>query len=147
MVSVAAATTSTRVDAWLYARLDGGAAHVPSCAGRRYPDDTAPQDVIYPYVHYTLLSGVEVLAVEGAPVMSDLVYLVEAIAKTGTWATVQGPSDEIHAALHQQRGSTPGADGLILSSICEEQIRRAELVEGTRYRYLGWRVRIHAEAA
>jgi hypothetical protein len=136
---VATATLSTRLDDFIYARLSAVA------SGRRYVDDTAPTNVTFPYVQYSLLSGQQIAVLEGARIMGEYVYLVQAIGRTGTYDDVEAPSDQIYAALHRVTGSVAGL--LVLSSVCEEEVRRAETKDGgVRYRYLGWRCRFQTQS-
>ena len=133
-------TLSTRVDDWLWATLRAG---VPAVANRVYVDDTAPASVTWPMVQYSLLSGLSVPVLEGVRILGRFVYIVQAISKTGSWDDVEAASDQIYTALHRQTGSVTGA--AIISSICEEEVRRAETTDaGVRFRYLGFRVRIEA---
>lgn len=137
------AVLSVRVDDWIYGRLD--ATNVPATNGRRHIDDTAPMNVLFPYAQFSLLSGVEVLGLNGTRIIGRFVYIVQAIARTGSWDAVEAAADQIYASLHQKTGTATGV--VISSSICEEEVRRAEIVEGVRWRYLGWRVRIEAISA
>lgn len=135
------ATLSTRVDEWIYGRLSG--ALVPAAAGRRYIDDSAPATVTYPYVQFSMLSGVQTPVLNGTRLWGEYVYIVQAIGKSGTWASVEPASDQIYTSLHRTTGEADSVE--IQTCFCEEEIRRAEVEEGgTRYRYLGWRVRIVA---
>ena len=135
------ATLSTRVDEWIYSRLS--AALVPATNGRRYVDDSAPATVVSPYVQFSMLSGQQMPVLNGTRLWGEYVYIVQAIAQSGTWASVEAASDQIYTALHQQTGIADSVE--IQSCFCEEEIRRAEVEEGgTRYRYLGWRVRLIA---
>jgi hypothetical protein len=138
---VVTSTLSTRIDEWIYGRL--AAATVPATNGRRYIDDSAPATVTYPYAQFSMLSGQQMPVLNGTRLWGEYVYIVQAIAQSGTWASVEAASDQIYAALHQQTGTADSVE--IQYCACEEEIRRAEVEEGgTRYRYLGWRVRIVA---
>jgi hypothetical protein len=138
---VVTSTLSTRIDEWIYGRL--AAATVPATNGRRYIDDSAPATVTYPYAQFSMLSGQQMPVLNGTRLWGEYVYIVQAIAQSGTWASVEAASDQIYAALHQQTGTADGVE--IQYCACEEEIRRAEAEEGgTRYRYLGWRVRLVA---
>jgi hypothetical protein len=137
-----AATLSPRVDDWLWPTLRTG---VPAVANRVYVDDSAPVGVGLPYVQWSLLSSVATLTLGGTRIKDNLVYVVQAIDRSGSWATVVTPADQIRTALHQQRGAT--ADVVIDSCIVEEEVRRPETTDaGVKWRYLGWRVRIEAES-
>jgi hypothetical protein len=133
---------STRVDAWLDATLKADATLAALVGARVFPDDTAPAAVTFPYVRTQFLSGVSVSEIAGVRILETFVYLVEGIAQSGTWTSVQPVADAIYFALHRATGSVTGAQ--ILSCVCEEEVRRAESDEGVRYRYLGWRCRIQA---
>jgi hypothetical protein len=134
------ATLSTRVDDWIWTTLRSGVAAV---SNRVYSEDTAPTNVTYPYIYFSLLSGLSVPVLEGARLLGRFVYIVQAVARSGNYDAVEAASDQIYTSLHQQTGAVAGIE--ILSSICEEEVRRAETLEGgTRFRYLGWRVRIEA---
>lgn len=131
------ATLSTRVDEWIYSQLASVA------GGRRYIDDTAPATVTSPYVQYSMLSGTQTPVLNGTRLWGEYVYIVQAIAKSGTWASVEAAADGIYTTLHQQTGTADSVE--IQYCVCEEEIRRAETEEGgTRWRYLGWRVRVVA---
>lgn len=131
------AALSTRVDEWIYAQLAGVA------SGRRFIDDSAPANVVSPYVQFSMLSGTQTPVLNGTRLWGEYVYIVQAIARSGTWASVEATADAIYASLHQQTGTADSVE--IQYCICEEEIRRAEAEEGgTRYRYLGWRCRIVA---
>jgi hypothetical protein len=135
------ATLSTRVDEFIYSRLS--AANVPAAGGRRYVDDSAPTNVVSPYAQFSMLSGQQMPVLNGTRLWGAYVYIVQAIAQSGTWASVEALSDQIYTSLHQQTGTADGVE--IQTCFCEEEIRRAEAEEGgTRWRYLGWRVRIVA---
>lgn len=135
------ATLSTRVDEWIYGRLS--VANVPAAGGRRYVDDSAPATVTSPYAQFSMLSGQQMPVLNGTRLWGEYVYIVQGIARSGTWSSVEAVSDQIYASLHQQAGTADGVE--IQTCFCEEEIRRAEVEEGgTRWRYLGWRVRIVA---
>jgi hypothetical protein len=131
------ATLSTRVDEWIYSQLAGVA------GGRRYIDDSAPDTATYPYVQFSMLSGQQMPVLDGTRLWGEYIYIVQAIARSGTWASVEAVADGIYTNLHQQTGTADSVE--VQTCFCEEEIRRAEVEEGgTRYRYLGWRVRIVA---
>jgi hypothetical protein len=135
------ATASTRVDRWLDTVLKAG---VPAVAGRVYVDDKAPATVVYPYVQYSPLSLQTLLTVNGNRVLTTCVYVVQAIAQSTTFASVETAADQIHTTLHQTSGSVTGI--YVGSSVCEEEVRRAEAEPGEpSFRYLGFRVRLLAE--
>ena len=135
------ATLSTRVDEFIYGRLS--AANVPATNGRRYVDDSAPSNVVSPYAQFSMLSGQQMPVLNGMRLWGEYVYIVQAIAQSGTWASVEAAADQIYTSLHQQTGVADGVE--IQTCFCEEEIRRAEVEEGgTRWRYLGWRVRLVA---
>jgi hypothetical protein len=136
------ATVSTRLDDWLDATLKAG---VSAVNGRCYLDDKSPVTPTYPYVQYSMLSGRPIAVIAGTRILSEFVYLVQAIAQSSTYAAVEAASDQIYTSLHQQTGSATGV--YVGSVICEEEVRRAETVEGgARYRYLGFRCRLLVEA-
>lgn len=136
------ATVSTRLDRWLDTVLRAG---VPAVSNRVYVDDKAPENVTFPYVQYSLLSGFAKMEVAGARFLTEFVYIVQAIAESNTFASVEAASDQIYTTLHRASGNATGI--YVGSSICEEEIRRAEANPGEpRRRYLGWRVRLLCEA-
>jgi len=136
---VSAPTLSTRVDEWIWANAR---LNVPSVNNNVYPEDNAP--INGPYVQFSMLSGMEVMGMNGTRVMLDSLYIIQAIAETGDFKVIEPISDQIYNAFHR-KFNQPTANATILSSVCEEEIRRALSTEaGTRYRYLGFRVRIQA---
>lgn len=133
---------SPAVYLWIYAQLEADSARPTAAPGGTYPDDTAPSAVTFPYLRVQSLSGVQTSVLNGTRILGTYVFLVECIAKSGTWASVQDGADLIYRALHQKRGSQGAVT--INSCVCEEEMPRAENADGVRYRYLGWRVRIEA---
>jgi hypothetical protein len=138
---VVVSTLSTRIDEYLWTTLRSG---VPAVSNRVYVDDSAPANAgAVPFVNFSMLSGQQMPVLNGTRLWGEYVYIVQAIAKSGTWASVEAVADQIYTSLHQQTGVADGVE--IQYCACEEEIRRAEAEEGgTRWRYLGFRVRIIA---
>lgn len=142
-------TLSTRVERWIYDRLN--VANAPALGGRRYPDDTAPGNVVSPYGQYHMLSGIERSVLDGTRLWGEFVYAIQVIGQTGTWigdfpgtsVSMEDAADQLYLALHDHAGTTGGVE--IQSCFADEMLKRADATEGgTRWRYLGWTFRIVA---
>lgn len=137
------ATLSTRVDQWLYGKLVAG---VTAVSGRVHGDGAAPAGTVLPFVDFALLSSLIVGGLNGTRIVGRLVYLVEVVATADGYTPLEAGSDQLYTTLHQHPRDSSVAGLVISSCICEEEVRRVGVGDDRDTRYLGWRVRIEAEA-
>lgn len=137
------ATLSTRVDEWLYTKLAAG---VTAVSGRVHGDGPDMSGMVHPFADFLLLSSLTILGVEGVRILQRLVYQVEIVAEAESYTPLQTGADQVYTTLHQHAPDASVAGIVVLSSVCEEEVRRTEVVESTQWRYLGWRVRLEVES-
>jgi hypothetical protein len=114
-------------------------------AGDRIHSGSAPAGTAQPYVVIQVQSsGNDLYTVGAYRVWADPLFIVKAVAKTGSWSTLTATADAIDAALHDKEGTVSG--GTIYECIRERPFSLIENDEGVEYRHLGgfYRVRVGA---
>lgn len=129
------ATVATDLNA-LYAGL----------ASRIYVD-VAPDDVAWPVIVFQCQTPPrDIRGVGVSRVMVDTLYVVKAIAQSDTYAPLRDVARVIDAAMTQAAPSAIN-DGLVLSSIRQNEFRLATQEKGSQYRHLGGEFQMYAQAA
>lgn len=138
------ADETTRVDAWLFARLTGDAPLVALTP--RIFADVVPQGETFPAVVYQLQAGTDVRTATGdGRIMINGLWLVKAIGDTDTFAGLAPIADRVDFLLEESGGGAAGADGAVFTSMRESPFRLVEPDEGVQYRHLGGMYRIYAQ--
>lgn len=119
---------------WLVGALRDDAA-VTALVGSRVYSELAPQGAAMPYVIVQNQASVDVLGVGSRRIMSELLFVVQAVGRGASYAVLAPIADAIDAALHLAGGVT--AEGRVLGCRREEPFRRPEVTNGVQYRRLG----------
>lgn len=104
----------------------------------------APQGVAYPFVVFSLLSGIDYPIAGGGRLWSNMLWLIEAVDKTSSFGgNLKTAVGRIDAALQATRSTV--TDGVISACVREEAFSLAEVGPGgEQYRRMGGRYRIFA---
>lgn len=139
-------------DTWLYETLTGDTALMAEVNGVH--STQASQAVALPYVVFEWLAGTDVMYVNAHRVWHSGVWVVRAVAQTGSWNDLSAAADRIDVLLHRESGFPTGwvdvwsagwVIGRVFSSVRESAFRNAYSDEGRQYRELGGRFRIDVQ--
>lgn len=132
------------IEPWIYASLVGDAdvvslvGGVDSISGTLSVGDLAP-----PYVTFMMQSSRDVTGNAGVIISTTNLYMIKAVARTGSWDDLRPIDARIHALFHRPNTEidVPGGS---LTSHRENIIAYPEVTEGVQYRHLGAVYRIRA---
>jgi hypothetical protein len=114
-------------------------------SGRVFPD-MAPDGTKYPFIVYQCQSPPrDVRGVGVVRVMVDTLYVVKAVAQTLTWDPLVPVAKAIDQAMTSADTTVVG-DGLVLSSVRQEQFSLVTVESGKQFRHFGGQYRIQAQA-
>ena len=137
----------TRVATWLYSLLAPVAlaqefSHTEDGQTvTRVREGVAPDGWPFPYILFQHQApGNDVSTLEGR-VWATPLYLVKAVAETGSWAALAATADEIDRRLHKAKGTV---DGYAIESRRERPFSLIEHPGNVEHRHLGgfYRIRI-----
>jgi hypothetical protein len=142
-MSSGAAETVDLVEPWIYSSLTNDEqllelVGLDSISGTLSVGDLAP-----PYVTFMNQSSRDVTGNAGLIISTNNLYMIKAVARTGSWDDVKPIAARIFALFHRPNTEidVPGGS---LTSHRENIINYAEITEGVQYRHLGAVFRIRA---
>ena len=133
------------VEPWIYHRLSTDTAlltlvNIGSISG------TLSVEVLpTPYVTFLCQSPRDVVGNAGQRISTDNLYMIKAVAQTGTWDDILPIADRIDALFHLS-GQVISVSGGSLSSVRQSVVQYPEVDDGLQYRHLGGIFRIRASA-
>lgn len=139
-------------DTWLYETLNSDSTLM--AAVNSVHSTQASRTSILPYVVFEWLAGSDIMYVNAHRVWHSGVWIVKAVATTGSWNDLSAAAERIDVLLHRQSGIPSGyvdvysdgmAIGQVFSSVRESAFRNAYSDEGRQYRELGGRFRIDVQ--
>jgi hypothetical protein len=137
------------VDLWVKAQLDARAAEFNAVAAglsTRIFLDYAPEGTPYPFVIYQCQSPPrDVRGVGLSRVLIDTLYVVKAVSQVDSYAPLAPIAKVIDAAMTSAAGSAV-EDGLVLTSVRQDQFSMVERDQGTQFRHFGGEYKIQAQA-
>jgi len=130
----------SRVNQWLITSLTSDASLVGMVGGRIFIDE-APEGTATPMIIAAFLGGADkVLTSTGR--LTQVLYLIRAVAQSGTYETVSNLADRIEAVMNVPIGGTV-VDGVRISTCFREQPhQRMDSQFGIRTVYMGGFYRI-----
>lgn len=139
------------VDTWVEARLSDVAVAASlnainaGLSGRVFLD-YAPKGTAWPVVIFQCQDPPrDVRGVGTSSVMIDTLYIVKTVAQVDEYAPLAPIASVLHAAMTTSTGDAVG-DGLVLTSVRNDQFSMVEVDEGIQFRHLGGVFRIQATA-
>lgn len=133
------------VDKWLYSTLTGDAT-LTGLVGGRISGTLSDQVLALPYVHFSLQSDRNIIALGGETIVVDCRYLVKAVGKTSSWSTILPIARRINQLVHRPYETFQVAGVGSLSTHRDSIVQQAEIDSGIQYRHLGGIYRIRASA-
>lgn len=124
--------------AWIKSTLDNAVG-----VSDRVYFDVAPQDTSFPLAIYQYQSGTDTMVVNAHRVFSDMAWIVKAVDRETSLATLRNVAGSIDAALHRASGTADG--GTVLYCTREAPFQLTEEIDGIIYRHLGGVYRIVAK--
>lgn len=108
-------------------------------------EDVAPVGTDYPFIVWQCQTPPrDVRGVGTFRVMVDTLYVVKAVAQATSYAPLAPVAAVIDAAMTSSTGATVD-DGLVFTSVRNDQFALREISEGTQFRHLGGEYRIQAQ--
>lgn len=138
--------TVDMVEPWIYDRLASDSqilalVGVDSISGTLSATPLTP-----PYVTFLMNSTVDVITAAGGDrISTENLYVIKAVAASGSWDDVRAAANRIDALFHLPN-TVVTLGGGSLSSIRERVVSYPEIDEGVQYRHLGGIFRIRASA-
>ena len=112
---------------------------------QRIYEDVAPADASYPFIVWQCQSPPrDVRGVGTFRVMVDTLYVVKAVTQASSYAPLAPIAKVIDSAMTNAEGSVV-SDGLVFTSVRDDQFSMREISEGTQFRHLGGEYRIQAQ--
>jgi hypothetical protein len=136
-------TELSAADKWLYTVLSGDAQLVGLINGRVF-DTLAPESAAFPYVVFQYQGGHDVRGNGPTRVMTNSLYLVKAVGRGGSYASLWPIANRLDELLHAQHGAN--ADGQAWA-VREQPFKLLEVDNGVQYRHLGGLYRIYVMEA
>ena len=124
--------------AWLKATLDNAVG-----VSDRVYFDVAPQSTSFPLAIFQYQTGSDTMVVNARRVFSDMSWIVKAVDRETSIATLRNVAGSIDAALHRAEGTADG--GTVLYCTRESPFQLTEEIDGVLYRHLGGVYRIVAK--
>lgn len=140
------------VTKWVIDRLKGAPytasfEAVVAGLGTRIYEDLAPEGTTYPFIVVQCQSPPrDIRGVGETRVMVDTLFLVKAVSQGTSYDPLTPIVKVIDTAMTSPQGGTVGADGLVFTSIREDQFSLTTVEAGTQFRHLGGEYRIQAQA-
>lgn len=111
----------------------------------RVYEDVAPNDARLPYIVWQCQSPPrDVRGVGTFRVMVDTLYIVKGVSQGTSYAPLAPVAAAIDRAMTNSTGSAV-EDGMVLTSVRNDQFSLREVAEGTEFRHLGGEYRIQAQ--
>lgn len=111
----------------------------------RVYEDVAPHDALMPFIVWQCQSPPrDIRGVGVFRVMVDTLYVVKAVSQGTSYAPLAPVVAAIDRAMTNAEGSAV-EDGLVLTSVRNDQFSLREVAEGTEFRHLGGEYRIQAQ--
>lgn len=128
---------------FIYGKLSADTALTAVVSTRIYNQE-APQNATYPFVVFSFLSGIDYPIAGGGRLWTNMLWLIEVVAKTSSFGgDLKTAAGRLDAALQATSGSV--TDGAVSACVREEAFQLAEVGPGgEQYRRLGGRYRIFA---
>lgn len=139
------------IDLWIKTRLldptvQAALDSISTGLGAKVFPDFAPKDATWPVIIFQCQDPPrDVRGVGTSSVMVDTLYIVKVVAQADSYDDLADPARVLHGALTTSTGDAVG-DGLVLTSIRENQYSMTEVDEGVQFRHLGGIYRIQATA-
>lgn len=140
--------TVALIEPWIYSVLAGDATllGLVNDGAASISGTASPTPLPTPFVSFSFDSGLDVLTGAGADrIALNALYLVKAVAATGSWDDVAPVAARVDALLHRPYQVMTVAGGS-LSCSREKIVQYPEVNEGVQYRHLGGLYRIRASA-
>lgn len=130
----------TAGESWLYDCLSGDAT-LTGLVGSRIVDRIAERGQDYPLVVFQFQGGHDVMGVAAARLLGQEVFLVKAVGRAPSYATLKPIAKRIDELLHKAHGETD--DGKVRACVREQPFKMVELIDGIEYRHLGGLYRLY----
>ena len=132
------------IEPWLYSTLSEDPELI-DLVGDRVSGTLSSVPLRPPYVTFSLQDPLDVIGVGGIRISTDNLYVVKAVAQSGSWADVRPIADRIDYLIHRPGSTMQSATGS-LTCIREKTAQMVEVDDGLQYRHLGGIYRIRASA-
>lgn len=133
------------VEPWLYAKMTGDSALVSLVTLDGISGTLSVETLPLPYATFLNQSTRDIGVVDGGRITTDNLYMIKAVAKTGSWSDVLPIARRINA-LFDLPGQVITLSNGSLSCYKERTVQYPEVDEGLQYRHLGGIFRIRASA-
>lgn len=143
--SAAMVETIDLVEPWLYSALSSDPQLVEMVGVDSISGTLSPEVLDPPYVTFLMQSTRDVSEVAGIRISTDNLYIVKAVAQTGSWDDVRPIANRISGLLHRPHEVVSLPTGS-LTCTRERIVQYPEVDEGLQYRHLGAIFRIRASA-
>jgi hypothetical protein len=142
-MSIHAAETVDLIEPWIYSTLTGDDDLLALVGEASISGTLSVGDLEPPYVTFLNQSSRDVQGNAGQIISTTNLYMIKAVARTGSWDDVRPIAGRIFTLFHlpNREIDVPGGS---LTSHRENIIQYPEITEGVQYRHLGAVFRIRA---